>query len=198
MSNPDATRTSNRQFTITTIVALLGVAATIFAAFVGGAADNGGPKDVDPGPTPPARTGEPAPPSEPSPATRLEPEPVPIPTKDRTVRSPAVEPPPDDTSGNSSANDELVGEWVGSGNQYPNDGYRMQIDLTLAPDGGFQIIRGGATREQGIYAVQGTDIVFQSDLGSTYSWGWTMAMFGNRPVLKVQNQYGGVFMLQKQ
>jgi hypothetical protein len=91
---------------------------------------------------------------------------------------------------------ELFGEWQGSGNQYANDSYTMQIDMTLAPDGGYLLIQGGA-RDQGIYAVDGPLIQFQSNMGAQYVWRWTFANYGVRRVLKIQNEGGGIFTLQK-
>ena len=103
------------------------------------------------------------------------------------------------TGGNSteaSIPTELVGQWQGSGNQYANDYYQMRIDMTLAPDGGYLTIRDGATREEGIYAFRSL-IRFQSSIGSEYVWHWTFANYGIRRVLKIQNEGGGIFMLQK-
>jgi hypothetical protein len=104
--------------------------------------------------------------------------------------SPGVSPPSQPTA-------ELLGQWRGSGNQYPNDGYQMHIDMTLAPDGGYVTIRDGATREDGIYAIDGPYIRFQPSIGSQYEWHWTFASFGARHVLKIQNEAGGVYTLQK-
>lgn len=92
---------------------------------------------------------------------------------------------------------ELVGEWQGGGNQYANDDYQMRIDMTLAPDGGYVTIRDGTTHEEGIYAVEGPYIKFQSSIGSQYAWQWTFANYGVRRILKLQNEGGGVYTLQK-
>ena len=73
----------------------------------------------------------------------------------------------------------------------------MHIDMTLAPDGGYVTIRDGVTREDGIYAIDGPYIRFQASIGSQYEWHWTFANYGVRRVLKVQNEAGGIYTLQK-
>ena len=92
---------------------------------------------------------------------------------------------------------QLYGQWQGSGNQYANDRYVMRIDMTLAPDGGYLIIRDGATRDEGSYAVDGPIIRFRPDIGGEYEWRWAFGRFGARPVLRIQNEWGGILELQK-
>jgi hypothetical protein len=69
--------------------------------------------------------------------------------------------------------------------------------MTLASDGAYVTLRDGVTREEGIYAVEGPAIRFQSRIGSQYQWHWTLANYGVRRVLKIQNEAGGVYTLQK-
>jgi hypothetical protein len=106
---------------------------------------------------------------------------------------PATDPPrPVET-----AEKALVGDWSGGGPLSPGEQVSFPLQLSLRADGSYEWTRD-VVHDSGIWAVEGSTLVFQQESGSQYGWPWRFTTFGSRKVLQVQTDQGGVATLRRQ